>query len=155
MFLMRRHPPLPANPDGGGLPGKGKHTQLQPNHGSVNILPRPRLLLLPLDGVLLPRCFPVALSALPSPPSPPSSSSSPSATSSSCSSPPSPPFRPPYQCQRQCYHLEIIIIFSIISTKSWLFSPVLDCCCCKALIIARLRAISVQREILISVQIRY
>ena len=155
MILMREHPPLPANPDGGGLPGKGKHTQLQPNHGSVNILPHPRLPFPPLDGVLLPRCFPVALSASPSPPSPPSSSSSPSATSSSCSSPPSPPFRPPYQCRRQCYHLEIIIIFSMISTKSWLFSPVLDCCCCKALIIARLRAISVQREILISVQIRY
>ena len=175
MFLMQRHSPLPANLDGGGLPGKGKRTQLQPNHGSVNILPRPRLPFPPLDEVLLPRCFPVALSALPSPPSPPSSSSSPSATSSSCSSPPSPPFRPPYQCRRQCYHLEIIIIFSMISTKSWLFSPVRVCCCCKALIIARLRAISVQRdnffyylcaavnkilisvqrEILISVQIRY
>ena len=99
---MRRHPPLPANPDGGGLPGKGKHIQLQPNHGSVNILLRPHLPFPPLGGVLLPRCFPVALSALPSPPSPPSSSSSPSATSSSCLSPPSPPFRPPYQCQRQC-----------------------------------------------------
>ena len=151
---MRRHPPLPANPDGGGLPGKGKHIQLQPNHGSVNILLRPHLPFPPLGEVLLPRCFPVALSALPSPPSPPSSSSSPSATSSSCLSP---PFRPPYQCQRQCYHLEIIIIFSMISTKSWLFSPVLDCCCCKALIIARLRAISVQRDhfFIISVQIRF